>query len=66
MKTNTDHIATSHVGSLPRPDSLIAAFHAMESGQPLDEHTLDTTLRNAVQATEQEIRNMLQMAFPED
>ena len=35
MKANTDHIATSHVGSLPRPDSLIAAFHAVETGKPM-------------------------------
>ena len=26
MRTSTDHILTSHVGSLPRPDALIAAL----------------------------------------
>ena len=26
MKASSDHIATSHVGSLPRPDGLIAAL----------------------------------------
>jgi hypothetical protein len=28
MRASTDHVLTSHVGSLPRPDSLIAAKHA--------------------------------------
>ncbi|HLY89684.1 MAG TPA: hypothetical protein VKQ27_11930, partial [Acetobacteraceae bacterium] len=58
MKANTDHIATSHVGSLPRPDSLIAAFHAVETGKPMDEHTLDTTLRNAVHEVVQHQRDI--------
>jgi 5-methyltetrahydropteroyltriglutamate--homocysteine methyltransferase len=58
MKANTDHIATSHVGSLPRPDSLIAAFHAVETGTPMDEHMLDATLRNAVQEVVQHQRDI--------
>ncbi len=28
MRMSTDHILTSHVGSLPRPDELIAANRA--------------------------------------
>jgi 5-methyltetrahydropteroyltriglutamate--homocysteine methyltransferase len=58
MKANTDHIATSHVGSLPRPDSLIAAFHAVETGAPMDEHMLDATLSNAVQEVVQHQRDI--------
>ena len=58
MKANTDHIATSHVGSLPRPDSLIAAFHAVETGKPMDEHTLDATLRSAVHEVVRHQRNI--------
>ena len=33
MKTSSDHILTSHVGSLPRPDDLIAANRAREAGE---------------------------------
>ncbi len=32
MRMSTDHILTSHVGSLPRPDELIAANRARETG----------------------------------
>src|ERR1700739_602796 len=58
MKANTNHIATSHVGSLPRADSLIAAFHAVETGERMDEHTLDATLSNAVQEVVQHQRDI--------
>ena len=33
MRRSTDHILTSHVGSLPRPDALIAANRARDSGE---------------------------------
>ncbi len=48
MRANLDHIATSHVGSLPRPDGLIAAYRAIEAGEPMDEQTFQHTLRAAV------------------
>ena len=48
MKPNRDHIASSHVGSLPRPDGLIAAFRAVESGEAYDEHAFERTLGDAV------------------
>ncbi|HEV8680341.1 MAG TPA: cobalamin-independent methionine synthase II family protein [Stellaceae bacterium] len=32
MRTSTDHILTSHVGNLPRPDALIAANNAGDEG----------------------------------
>jgi 5-methyltetrahydropteroyltriglutamate--homocysteine methyltransferase len=48
MKVNTDHILTSHVGSLPRPDDLIEANRAREAGGTSDERSFQTTLRNAV------------------
>jgi len=32
MKASTDHILTSHAGSLPRPDALIAAWGANDEG----------------------------------
>lgn len=48
MKSSQDHILTSHVGSLPRPDNLIAAHRAHETGQPIDDQAFQLTLRQAV------------------
>ncbi len=51
MRTSTDHILTSHVGSLPRPDELIAANRARETGDavsPGDERAFQQTLGAAV------------------
>src|SRR5204863_7605366 len=48
MKTSSDHILTSHVGSLPRPDDLIAANRAREAGEATDVHVFQGTLRAAV------------------
>ena len=45
MKASSDHIATSHVGSLPRPDGLIAVHRAHEAGEPIDEAAFQQTLR---------------------
>ena len=47
MRISTDHILTSHVGSLPRPDELIAANRARETGA-VDEHAFQQTLGAAV------------------
>ena len=40
MKTSTTRILTTHVGSLPRPESVKALLRARLSGQPLDEAEL--------------------------
>jgi 5-methyltetrahydropteroyltriglutamate--homocysteine methyltransferase len=48
MKGSTDHIATSHVGSLPRPDALIALHRSHDDGEPIDDATFDQNLRTAV------------------
>jgi 5-methyltetrahydropteroyltriglutamate--homocysteine methyltransferase len=48
MRASLDHILTSHVGSLPRPDGLIAAYSAHDAGRPLDDEALQQTLRDAV------------------
>jgi 5-methyltetrahydropteroyltriglutamate--homocysteine methyltransferase len=48
MKTSTDRILTSHVGSLPRPDDLIAANRAREAGEAVDEPAFLQILRTAV------------------
>jgi hypothetical protein len=37
MRTSQDHIPTSHFGSLPRPDRLIAAHRVHEAGEPIDD-----------------------------
>ena len=42
MKASSDHILTSHAGSLPRPDALIAAWEAN------DERALTQKLPTAV------------------
>src|SRR6516164_9252262 len=48
MKTSSDHILTSHVGSLPRPDDLIAANRAREAAEATDEDVFQEKLRGAV------------------
>src|SRR5271156_3062193 len=48
MRTSFDRTLTSHVGSLPRPDDLIAANRAREAGEATDEPAFRTTLRAAV------------------
>ena len=48
MKASTDHILTTHVGSLPRPEELIAANRARAAGQPADDEAFQATLRAAV------------------
>src|SRR5271154_863217 len=48
MRASQDHILTSHVGSLPRPDGLIEAHRAHEAGNPIDEQTFQVTLKEAV------------------
>jgi 5-methyltetrahydropteroyltriglutamate--homocysteine methyltransferase len=48
MRTSSDHILTSHVGSLPRPDALIAENRVREDGGSYNAAALQATLRNAV------------------
>jgi 5-methyltetrahydropteroyltriglutamate--homocysteine methyltransferase len=48
MKTNTNRILTTHVGSLPRPESIKALLRARLSGQPLDEVQLSARVAEAV------------------
>jgi 5-methyltetrahydropteroyltriglutamate--homocysteine methyltransferase len=47
MRTSSDHILTSHAGSLPRPDDLIAAWSRPAHGAT-DEHAFAEKLRAAV------------------
>jgi 5-methyltetrahydropteroyltriglutamate--homocysteine methyltransferase len=48
MHTSTDHILTTHVGSLPRPEALIAANRDREQNSPGDPEAFRATLRAAV------------------
>ncbi len=48
MQRSTDRILTSHVGSLPRPDALIAANRARDAGAAADEAGFRSLLRGSV------------------
>ncbi len=48
MRRSSDHILTSHVGSLPRPDDLIEANRARAAGGATDGPAFQATLRAAV------------------
>src|SRR6267154_3049217 len=48
MKLSTDHILTTHVGSLPRPPDLLAMLEAREAGQGFDEAAFEVRLAAAV------------------
>jgi 5-methyltetrahydropteroyltriglutamate--homocysteine methyltransferase len=48
MQSSTDHILTSHVGSLPRPEDLIAANHTREEGGATDVAAFQARLQSAV------------------
>ena len=48
MKTSTERIITTHVGSLPRPDSLIELLHKKEQGDPYDQLAFDQCVSAAV------------------
>jgi 5-methyltetrahydropteroyltriglutamate--homocysteine methyltransferase len=48
MRTSSERIRTSHVGSLPRPDDLIEANRRREAGEAVDEGVFQAQLRAAV------------------
>ena len=48
MKTSTERILTTHVGSIPRPDSIKALLRARLSGQTIDEAQLAARSAEAV------------------
>src|SRR5215469_12484985 len=48
MQQNTDHIQTTHIGSLPRPHKLLDILKAKYGRQPYDEAELNSTLTQAV------------------
>ena len=48
MRGSSDHILTSHAGSLPRPDVLIEAYRAREAGEAAADRAIEEQLRMAV------------------
>jgi 5-methyltetrahydropteroyltriglutamate--homocysteine methyltransferase len=48
LQQNSDHIQTTHIGSLPRPHSLLDLLKAKYSGQSYDEAKLSSVLTQAV------------------
>jgi 5-methyltetrahydropteroyltriglutamate--homocysteine methyltransferase len=48
MRNSSDHILTSHVGSLPRPDDLIEANRKRDAGEGMDEARFQDLLQAAV------------------
>src|SRR5215831_8503912 len=48
MKTSTERILTTHVGSLPRPQDVVDFLFAEDRGESFDTQEYDKTLRRAV------------------
>src|SRR5579862_2967109 len=48
MPHNTDHILTTHVGSLIRPAKLIEFWRAIEDGKPYDAASFEACLTDSV------------------
>src|SRR5579884_108500 len=51
MKRSDHRILTTHTGSLPRPDDLLAMLDEREVGKPVDRAQLDARIASAVAAT---------------
>jgi 5-methyltetrahydropteroyltriglutamate--homocysteine methyltransferase len=48
MKTSTDRILTTHVGSLPRPQPVVDLLFAQDRGEPYDQAVFDQTMLDGV------------------
>lgn len=48
LQQNTDHIQTTHIGSLPRPHDLLDLMKAKYAGQPYDDSELSAVLTRSV------------------
>lgn len=48
MKTSTDRILTTHVGSIPRPESITSILRARLNGETVNEAELDARVAEAV------------------
>src|SRR5437870_3700803 len=49
MKRSTERILTTHTGSLPRPDDVVAMMRDRQSGQPVDDRALAARVKSAVE-----------------
>src|SRR5229473_692624 len=58
MRVSSDHILTSHAGSLPRPDALIEAYRAREAGDIGDDQAIEEALASAVGAVVRRQRDL--------
>jgi len=50
MKTSTDRILTTHVGSMPRPQEVVDLLFAQDQGVEYDQAVFDNVMRKAVNA----------------
>ena len=48
MRTSTDRILTTHVGSMPRPQAVVDQLFAQDQGQDYDQAEFDQVMRQAV------------------
>jgi len=48
IQQNTDHIQTTHIGSLPRPHAVLDLMKAKLTGQPYDQKAYDAAISKAV------------------
>src|SRR4051794_248294 len=48
MKTSTERILTTHVGSLPRPQAVVDQLFAQDRGDLLSQGEFDAVMRDAV------------------
>ena len=48
MRRSTDHILTTHVGSLPRPQDVVDVLRAQDAGENYDARRFDEVTRRAV------------------
>jgi 5-methyltetrahydropteroyltriglutamate--homocysteine methyltransferase len=51
MKTSTDRILTTHVGSLPRSQEVVDLLFAQDRGEPVDEAQFNEVMRRSVAET---------------
>jgi len=48
MKTSTERILTTHVGSLPRPQDVVDLLFAQDRGEPVDQALFDSTMKRGI------------------
>ena len=48
MKTSSERILTTHVGSLPRPQDVVDLLFAQDRGEPVDQALFDATMKRGV------------------